>query len=725
VDLEGLVSFLFPNRKREEDNFFSQAVGLFYRAYFRSLEVTVPKMVISFHCLSSFPSVTTSIDLISLIKELCLCPLTERLRTEGLRSWMLPLKGGARRFLTQFILVGGKRSLIFCNTALQLKRVVPKVPGSFIEQALRKHQNAISGVSRQSQNFIFGICREATKILQRCGGLANYQFPYKEQILDLSCRATIENPGNRGGGYGYYMETTDSPSAQERPVVRHFVVSDGGVSTFLARIPPTHEQALSEFEEVLQTNNLERRVVAITEPCKVRVITIHHASEANMWGHFQKATAKKLKLLPEVTSGKSECDAFGNWFDLKTEDFNEMRRVKREIEQSYGDCFIISDDASAATDSISPELSARVGALRWSSQQDPRAFEAFMASWAGAEVEYPALNFDFVKQTNSQLMGDRRSFPILCIIHLAAKNLFFEQIKFPKRLRFIRLNGDDGVILLPRLFIEHYFSFMNELWEINRMKTYVHPTLFSFNSQLWNINTGGRVSLLRFNIVDALDKFGEQSRDPTVWNAVLGDCPEWAARKMWSYFIGNPHWRTLLGGRGGGNWFLPHVAGGWGLRKPPGLEIFFSPRQKFNLVKIFESKEIDEKVRTKSAPSKRVRWSHEPLMIRGGISVLGDKRNSSPNVTVDILKPRNWLNEDGRHLIPGKLRAGCVFRDTTLEEEWVWSSRPNLLSFSEGFNSPHSEESSGLDSETGASIEHCESCLHPTNEFKTNQEVDF
>jgi hypothetical protein len=192
------------------------------------------------------------------------------------------------------------------------------------------------------------------------------------------------------------------------------------------------------------------------------------------------------------------------------------------------------------------------------------------------------------RQTNGQMMGDRRSFPILCFLHVAMKKLFIERHVKPliDRDQFwllnkipIAVNGDDGLISIPSNLVEKYFEFMDEFWEINRLKTYVSTEFCSFNSQFF-FRDGKGIPLFRWNLAMRRNKFGAKGLDPRVWNSIVQSLPKKYHSAIWQEFYFN--WKDILCdcSKRGGNWFLPLCYGGAGL-EPGGLETSITNRQKF------------------------------------------------------------------------------------------------------------------------------------------------
>jgi len=291
---------------------------------------------------------------------------------------------------------------------------------------------------------------------------------------------------------------------------------------------------------------------------------------------------KKFNSFPPIVSGKVK-EHRGRSSDFDKNDFNEIDRIFR-LYRSWGwSPVLVSDDASAATDSIAPDLSSRVADLTWRSDSPGRP--EFKDTWTGI------LNYGLheVKQTNGQLMGDRRSFPTLCLIHCAVKEYFLKKYGLSPTNSFYRVNGDDGVVILPKHLVEQYFEFVSELWQINRAKTYVSDKIFSFNSKLWRISTRELIPITRFKLIDCIDKSGDPCNDPLLFNRVASDCAPYARQKAWEWFCSNERWGKILkqATTRGLNWFLPRVCGGLGLTQVGPDRLYITPLQKTMIVEAF------------------------------------------------------------------------------------------------------------------------------------------
>jgi len=655
----------------EDRRFIIGTMASLYRCYLRTLEVLFPDLRIRWQdFLFDSARVTSCQEFIDRWKLICLSPLSFAL---GNRKQLdFPFTGKPFQYIKKVLRRrSGSKFLVFSNTVLQIKNSALKVPSSFIKRELEKHaskmtreQNPLAKESNMDKDtFHELVYRQFAKFLNSRGQFQQMKFDPQADVENISMKSTIEVPQKQGGAYGYYNSYFAPGDDYDiagnfRPVLTRIVASETGAILSRARLPLRQWQLTEELRSI--QDDLERNVCAVTEPMKVRVITVHHASETTGYATFQKR-AQKIISNREVTTGRvGDNSQEGPNCDFTDLDFQELREKLQRMQGIYGECVVVSDDASAATDSIDPDLSSRfVGALV--DPEDP--LYPCLTKWSGATINYPEkYGIESVTHSYGQLMGDRRSFPILCAIHRSAKHAFLHSFGFTKDLWFVRVNGDDGVILLPRGYVKAYFDWMGNLWKLNMNKTYVSNKVFSFNSVLWMVESGKKVDLIRHKLIDRFDKFGEKISNPIVWNRVADSIKNQSSevqKKVWSYFAAT--WRDILrkvSDNGTNNWFLPLAAGGLGLTKPKGLEFKVTLLQK-GAVK-FAHDHIDEPT------ERRIASRIEPL--KGSYSVPVQKfdfysRGLSRNPTkleptIDPVLKKSRLDSLKSKLIPGKI-AHC------------------------------------------------------------------
>jgi hypothetical protein len=303
------------------------------------------------------------------------------------------------------------------------------------------------------------------------------------------------------------------------------------------------------------------------------MVTVHQSFESPLWTPFQRKFSRYLAdEYPEILSGR----------EVNPSSFRGLRNsFDRWRELGFDDIVVVSDDASSATDSIDPDLTRAVIGSSFPEELHD-AFDKTLRGMISIRPEGQPSHF--FKQSTGQLMGDRRSFPILCLIHLSAKRAFLRMNGVPRWAWWIRVNGDDGIIVLPRSWVPAYFDFMSNLWELNSLKTYVHNRYFSFNSAIFTLD-GVKTPIIRWSLISGIDKFGDMLTNPLIWNTILDSCPS-LGRELWERFIKKPHWRSLLDYEMRGthrvrrynNWFTPLCSAGLGLVPPDDLEWGLTPR---------------------------------------------------------------------------------------------------------------------------------------------------
>jgi len=185
--------------------------------------------------------------------------------------------------------------------------------------------------------------------------------------------------------------------------------------------------------------------------------------------------------------------------------------------------------------------------------------------------------------------------------------------------KLIKINGDDGLVGIPEIFKSDYLSWMDNLWNINRVKTQISDNMFTLNSRMFRANKGRalEVPFYRLNLFERIDRGGNFLINPQVWNEILegmNGSHRYIAehgrmiseKRAWKHFHKN--WcGTLqyLTKEEGGNYFLPEIVGGLGLTAPSSLHFWTTPTQDnaINIVKRTLNKEsVPPKFRTRVVP---------------------------------------------------------------------------------------------------------------------------
>jgi len=591
-----LVSYLktaFPLFEQKERKWARSTMEAFLTDYLRTLDLLVPAIRLNF---TNFQlrNVGSVLELVTTLKDWCVSPMTILLRQEGsvLRT---PFTGQPKRYLRRFLRSRiSQRKAIFCNTLWQLKRVAGKMPLSFIKEEEWKCVERLSLKPRQDETFQALLVTMSERILD------GWEWkPDMNKHVDLTLKACWESGQEDGGVYGQWQRFCDESQTV-------CASTQDGETTYASRIPlamkkgyytwgsdgfryenrypnPTLEQLLLFAGDDPEASRY-RRVVGIAEPLKVRTITLGHWWESALWSDFQKSMARRMAQNADSTSGK---DFPGNQMDGV---FDALDKMEEELQE---ECVLVSDDASAATDSIHHEVS--IGSVIGSIPPilQPLFKNCFRHESLMVKDEEVEGGYVETRKNTGQLMGDRRSFPLLTLIHLSAKYAFLDSHdlflrrgpngNWYRRPGVVRVNGDDGVIGLPKRLVGEYFKFMEQLWSINRVKTFVHHDFFSFNSKLFRRKSKGHslTPTIRWNLIRRLDKNGEKLFDPRIWNVISDHSPSDLRLRLFKYFL--PNWKEVfehyrkIGWEG--NWFLPEITGGLGLNRPHGWRHRVTRRQ--------------------------------------------------------------------------------------------------------------------------------------------------
>lgn len=678
--IEDYLFDYFPELRlrREEQQFVLIWFVRFYSTYLTCLSdhfaIDVKWQDFNPTCGMSPDSFKDLSSVISLCKRMCLSPMTDLLQDQSGRVNCYPLSGKARRTLKRRLTRVNAKTLSFANSVLQMKRVSPKVPQSFVKSQLVAASERLQLPCRQSATFMNIVQNEVEKMCREFGFRPWNPKP-TDEIKNISQRATIESNRLEGGGYGWYFggysyEDNYDYAGNFRPFVRVFEGGPDRVLTYKRRVSLTVGDCIREAKDLLSVGFPMRRLIGVCEPLKVRTITVHHAWEPALWSGYQKHMAAENRRVPQILSGKSE------FIDGVWEDFpNDIRDIFREAVSHYEalgmDWTLVSADASAATDSIHPltTLAGSTGSL--SNEHCPDLDWLFRNTWTGVYPD-PALSkkkqleSEPLLQTNGQAMGDRRSFGLLCRIHYALNSRFCERHRLPKAFA---INGDDGLIILPKALVKEYFAFAEELWEVNILKTYVSDMVFSFNSQFYYFPSFKRVGIVRYSLIRGQDKFGEMSQDPRVFNTVLATNTVLSESHLFGMF--HRFWKKRLDRlcRSGNNYFLPLCCGGLGLH-PPRDRVWTTTRQQRHAIIIADAK-LERGV--SQLETRTVGVGKLPMTtILNGVAV----RTTNPKEGEDVITTPSQLKVDSFEsvrLVPPVLNGAVdyiPFEEETIERLW-------------------------------------------------------
>ncbi|APG76986.1 RNA-dependent RNA polymerase [Beihai narna-like virus 3] len=321
--------------------------------------------------------------------------------------------------------------------------------------------------------------------------------PAREHQRDTPCaekipsiKSSFESPRNTGGAFGHLTlsvmgqrEESDSSFLGFDHLI-YMVERAGRVAEIRSHFDPSEWKAQAED---IKRRSYNRRVpclpVGLVEPFKVRVITRGAADIYYTASRWQKALWAPLSRHP-VTQlvGGPVTDDIMSEFLQKCDPLDS-----REF---------LSGDYTAATDYFDPELSNLCLEAACDSIGVPfedkgillkalTGHDLFQVEEPGSPPIYRG------EQRRGQLMGSPISFPVLCLMNVAASRLSLEKTS-GRRLSLNTLpmlvNGDD---LLMRATPEEYedwkatTSYMGLIPSIG--KNFRSPDIATINSEMWQI----------------------------------------------------------------------------------------------------------------------------------------------------------------------------------------------------------------------------------------------
>jgi len=324
------------------------AVLEFARSITKSLAILWPKLKLS-RCTWDLRFIL-ELGPIKSLKSLCQSPFSINLNESGNRVGFRIFQGRSRRWVETMCRRGGTKFRTFAATLLQSKRVCPKVPTAFVQEKKISWAKGVLQAPRQSPEFIRAINNEIIMLPDK------HRFRWEVDELDLvkdfSQRACVQSSRKRQGIYGYSRKIFGEAT--------HFAGSVDGVCFEKGINFPTYKTLLEHVHfdqeqcEVFSTDKYPRKLVALEEPLKVRMITLSNWWESPLWSTFQKDYSRHLAKRPEILSGK----------EVTLESFKPLVNTFQKMEERNLDPYWVSDDGDAATDSISHELTKSLSTYR-------------------------------------------------------------------------------------------------------------------------------------------------------------------------------------------------------------------------------------------------------------------------------------------------------------------------------------------------------------------------
>jgi len=223
------------------------------------------------------------------------------------------------------------------------------------------------------------------------------------------------------------------------------------------------------------------QVSPVLEPFKARLITkgpsvAYGAStkfQRQMWNHLRKS-------IPFTLIGRpmDQSDLYGI-----------IEREKKLGLSKFTDW--VSGDYKAATDGLSLEVN-RLAIAAFAREHRLTEKEAFLCEMVSGphDISYPcSAGIDRFTQTNGQLMGSPLSFPLLCVINLAAYWSALEEYtgrSFSWRDLPVLVNGDDILFRANPEFYTIWQKWVSRVgFTLSVGKNYIHPKLLTINSEFY------------------------------------------------------------------------------------------------------------------------------------------------------------------------------------------------------------------------------------------------
>nr|UJQ92906.1 MAG: putative RNA-dependent RNA polymerase [Narnaviridae sp.] len=357
---------------------------------------------------------------------------------------------------------------IFFKDLYNCKGAAAAVGPEFIENALKTHKEILTQPKiaptpigdDQGDDYLLDAISESARVIfgdinskQFCNRLAPSRFPslnssYSSRIKDGGAGAEILRECAELDEY--YMLSPEEGF--------FFGFASNKCDVFEVRTPYDPEiwyeaEKRSEARALAKAAaglGVDAQVIPLSEPFKVRTITKGDSDMYHLARRWQKVIHNKMRknfsasLMGQPCSAAYLAQVFYNnsWFDFKNQEG-----------------FFVSGDYESATDLLNPELSLWAQNEISSRLRIPIEHQRVLnACLTEHNLYYGEKNEDGTKvthkQTWGQLMGSPTSFPVLCLINLAATKLAYElyeterlkaetKVTIPMNELPMCVNGDD------------------------------------------------------------------------------------------------------------------------------------------------------------------------------------------------------------------------------------------------------------------------------------------
>lgn len=474
----------------------------------------------------------------------CLCSVAygspefpEKPESNVTNNKILPFFGKTYKAIFRRLQKCDKKAITFASTIYLSRYAAITVPESFIDQAGEDYKKKLQRIPEIKE-----YNEESIKLSVSCFPKKNLEYLFKQSVKCLSTSAVSEQ--NPLGQYGAIFK--DCPKVEFKSPL-------GQTYSGIAPVPFFAYSFCNDMK-------LMGSVTHLPEPLKVRSITTQGAYEFLAGKPFQATISSSMKENTNLVFGR----------EVSEQDINKL---VSDSKLYYGDkpCVFLSADYSSATDNISPLLSEKVDnymidslGLNFEVPSDKvvcRSLWATMvkifdylnqdycgpsttknnwvrvSTWFFESIKISNLSKvtikeirskmwsnrlisgdvdeDFV-QTFGQMMGDIKSFPVLCAINLSLWMLTnnneihtikeeneiplldIKQIRVRKQKAPCLINGDDFLAYCPMDIVEKFKNNVSNFdLTLSIGKTYVSETVAQINSTNFLLQKDGLVRKIK------------------------------------------------------------------------------------------------------------------------------------------------------------------------------------------------------------------------------------
>ncbi len=410
---------------------------------------------------------------------------------------------------------GEKRAISFFASYLLSKRGWPELCQNKRFETIADHQKYLSREPSDVSSQLLETVRATSKTVFRHCSLKK---------LNPSRNASYESSRKEGGARGWVHQLGNIP--QEVQPMKTFgeslPLSVKDIDLQARRVRQQEWETVKLFRPRMVSSNIAR-VQVIPEPGKFRVITAGPAIQYTYLQPLQGSLLENWSKTPYSTMKENWEDEVKGWVIPDGWVWN-------------------SGDYKAATDQLNSNTSNEV---METIKEIYNLGEDFVSGFEGCEIEYSAKDVKrnpfgaerlprSIWQKNGQLMGHPLSFPILCVINLAALiaslNRGVEEGKLSREdksliLSMTKINGDDILFPCPKWFCAMWEKTTSEVGlELSVGKSYASESFAMVNNTMFKMVSASEYELGARNerlgylnqklILNYSLKSGESSQSP-------------------------------------------------------------------------------------------------------------------------------------------------------------------------------------------------------------------